>query len=59
MRKNKKNPYGGLINPSWIRRYFMRQDDFILWTFGVILVVVQIRAAVWLITLILKGLAAA
>lgn len=48
-----------MINPSWIRRYFMRQDDFILWAFGVILVVVQIRATVWLITLILKGLAAA
>lgn len=42
---------------SWIRSWFMRQDDWTLWCIGVVWVVSQILVATAIITTILKALA--
>lgn len=36
----------------WIRQWFMRKDDFTLWAYGVILVIVSIKAALWFLNLL-------
>lgn len=50
----RQSVYDRMVNPSWIRRWFMRQDDFTLWAIGLIWVIVQVSLILTFITFLLK-----
>lgn len=45
--------YSSAPSSSWVRRWFMRQDDWTLWCVFIIFAIVNFAFTVWLVTLIL------
>lgn len=45
------------MRASWVRRWFARQDDVILWAILLVWVIVQIRMGLWLLSLVAEAIA--